>query len=75
MKVGQEIKEDIFDTVLYAIGRTACTERLNLEAAGVKAEANGKFKVNEKDETNVPHIYAIGDVVYGRPELTPVAIE
>ncbi len=48
---------------------------LNIEAAGLKAEANGKFIINENDETNVPHIYAVGDAVYGRPELTPVAID
>lgn len=38
-----------FDTVLFAIGRYAVTEGLNLHAAGVLAEKNGKFKVNEFD--------------------------
>jgi thioredoxin reductase (NADPH) len=48
---------------------------LNLEAAGVKAEKNGKFIVNDEEQTNVPHIYALGDVLYGQLELTPVAIK
>lgn len=58
---GTESSDD-FDTVLFAIGRYAVTQGLNLEAAGVKAEKNGKFNVNEYEQTNVPHIYAIGDV-------------
>lgn len=63
-----------FDTVLGAIGRNADTHKLGLEKAGVVAEKNGKIKcVNE--QTNVSNIYAIGDVVYGCPELTPVAIQ
>lgn len=66
---------DVFDTVVGAIGRTADTAGLALENAGVTVlpENRGKiFCVSEK--TNVDNIYAIGDVVYGIPELTPVAI-
>jgi pyruvate/2-oxoglutarate dehydrogenase complex dihydrolipoamide dehydrogenase (E3) component len=70
-----EEKSDEYDTVLFAIGRYAVTEPLNLEAAGVKAEKNGKFIVNDEEQTNVPNIYAIGDVLYGQLELTPVAIK
>ena len=44
---------DEYDTVLFAIGRYALTAGLNLAAAGLKAESNGKFKVNEQEETNV----------------------
>lgn len=43
---GQE-KQEEYDTVLFAIGRYATTEPLNLAAAGVTVEKNGKFKVNE----------------------------
>ena len=68
-------KSDTFDTVLFAIGRYAVTAGLNLANAGVVAERNGKFKVNEFEQTNVPNIYAIGDVLHGRLELTPVAIK
>jgi len=81
-KVGERIqvtfsdgKSDVFDTVLYATGRYADTRLLNLEAAGVKPLSNGKFEVNEYEQTNVPHIFAVGDILKGRPELTPVAIK
>ena len=36
---------------------------------------NGKVIVDEKEQTNVPNIYGIGDILDGRLELTPVAIE
>ena len=71
---GNFVKEE-YDTVLFAIGRYALTKDLNLESVGVKVEANGKIKVTDVEETNVPHIYAIGDVIYGKLELTPVAIK
>lgn len=69
-----EEKSDTFDTVLFAIGRYAITANICLDKAGVVCEKNGKFKVNEKEQTNVENIYAIGDVLYGQLELTPVAI-
>jgi len=75
MPTGLKLKKsEVFDTVLFAIGRHADTAGLNLEAAGLQCESNGKFKVTN-ERTNVPHIYAIGDVLYGRLELTPVAIK
>lgn len=46
-----------------------------MAAAGVVAEKNGKFKVDECEQTNIPNIYAVGDVLYGQLELTPVAIK
>ena len=64
-----------FDTVLFAIGRYALTKEIHLELAGVKAESNGKIKASDTEQTNIPHIYAIGDVLYGKLELTPVAIK
>lgn len=54
--------QEEFDTVLFAIGRYALTEKINLPGAGVKVEKNGKFLVDEYDRTNVDNIYAIGDV-------------
>lgn len=36
---------------------------------------NGKVPVNDEEQTNVPHIYAIGDILDGKLELTPVAIQ
>lgn len=68
-------ESDIFDTVLFAVGRKALTDDLQLENAGVKRESGSdKLVVDDGEATNVPHIYAVGDVLDGRPELTPVAI-
>ncbi|XP_030771394.1 thioredoxin reductase 2, mitochondrial isoform X3 [Rhinopithecus roxellana] len=70
-------KEDTgtFDTVLWAIGRVPDTRSLNLEKAGVDTSPDTqKILVDSREGTSVPHIYAIGDVVEGRPELTPTAI-
>lgn len=74
-KQGDEEKVEEYDTVLFAIGRYAVTQGLKLENAGLTCEKNGKFVVNEQEQTNVPNIYAIGDVIYGQLELTPVAIK
>jgi len=64
-----------YDTVLFAIGRYAVTKGIDLEKAGVIAESNGKIKAADDEQTNVENIYAIGDVIYGKLELTPVAIK
>jgi glutathione reductase (NADPH) len=62
-----------FDCVLWAIGRGALLDALELQRAGVKLDVQG-FVANDKYQvTNVPGIYAIGDVS-GRAQLTPVAI-
>jgi len=53
------------DIVLLAIGRYAYTAGLNLEAAGVETDDKGRVKTNEHFATNVPGIYAIGDVIAG----------
>ncbi|KAF5284339.1 hypothetical protein FQA39_LY04632 [Lamprigera yunnana] len=68
------VYSDTFDTVLFAIGRQPLTKDLNLENAGVQIikESDKIDVVNE--QTNVPHIYAVGDVLHKKPELTPVAI-
>ena len=61
------------DTVLYATGRIANANGLGLGAIGVEITAAGAIKVNEQYQTNVPHIYAVGDVT-ARMQLTPVAL-
>lgn len=67
---GQQLSE-VFDTVLFAIGRKACTDDLQLQAAGVKlAPSSHKIAVDDEEKTNVDNIYAVGDVIYGQPELT-----
>ncbi|CAH1285653.1 unnamed protein product [Diabrotica balteata] len=65
---------DTFDTVLFAIGRRALTKELHLENCGVKVAGDGEKIDAVNEQTNVPNIYAVGDVLYKKPELTPVAI-
>lgn len=62
-----------FDALIWAIGRTPATHRLNLAAAGLEPDAGGFLSTDRLQETAVPGIYAIGDVT-GREALTPVAI-
>jgi glutathione reductase (NADPH) len=62
-----------FDSVLWAIGRRAASETLDLERAGVALYDDGVVITDKFQNTNVPGIYAIGDVT-GREALTPVAI-
>jgi len=69
-----ELKSEDFDTVLMAVGRNPDTKKLNCDAAGLKTNKWGKFEV-VNEQTNVPNIYAVGDVVEGADELTPVAIQ
>ncbi|MCS4433892.1 dihydrolipoyl dehydrogenase [Aquiflexum gelatinilyticum] len=60
-----ETIEIVGDYVLVSIGRKAYTEGLNAEAAGVKITERGLVEVDAHLRTNVPNIYAIGDVVKG----------
>ena len=61
------------DAVLYATGRIPNTNGLGLEAAGVAVTAAGAIKIDERYQTSVPSIYALGDVT-ARIQLTPVAL-
>ncbi|MEJ0086025.1 MAG: glutathione-disulfide reductase [Pseudomonadota bacterium] len=61
------------DVVLHAIGRVPNTAGLGLERAGVKLDDAGAVIVDEFSQSNVPSIYAVGDVT-NRMNLTPVAI-
>lgn len=67
-------KQIVSDAVLYSIGRVGATDTLNLEAAGLAADERGRIKVNAYFQTEVPHIYAVGDVV-GFPSLASVSME
>jgi NAD(P) transhydrogenase len=67
-------KHIITDKALYSIGRTGSVSRLGLEAAGVKADDRGRISVNEVFQTEVPHIYAAGDVI-GFPALAATSME
>ncbi|MBA3958648.1 MAG: Si-specific NAD(P)(+) transhydrogenase [Parachlamydiaceae bacterium] len=53
------------DVLLYALGRTANAEALGIENAGVKVNNKGYIIVNALFQTNMPHIYAVGDVIGG----------
>lgn len=62
------------DCVLYSIGRQGSTQHLSLEAAGLQADNRGRLKVNENFQTEVPNIYAAGDVI-GFPALAATSRE
>ena len=53
------------DKVLVSVGRKPYTEGLNLSKIGVKKDAKGRIEVNEKLQTSIQNIYAIGDVIKG----------
>ncbi|NRG18601.1 glutathione-disulfide reductase [Rhizobiales bacterium] len=69
-KLGEAITAD---KIMFAIGRKPNTAGLGLEAAGVETNRNGAIIVDGQSRTNVPSIYAVGDVT-DRVNLTPVAI-
>jgi len=58
----------LYDRVLVAIGRTPNGGKINAEAAGVQVSERGFIAVDRQMRTNVPHIFAIGDLV-GQPML------
>jgi len=60
--------------LLLAVGRTPNTDALNLAATGVETDSHGYIKVNEYLETNVPGIYALGDVK-GGPAFTHISYD
>lgn len=53
------------DAVLVAVGRRPCTEGLGLDEAGIRRDAKGRIVVNERFETSVAGVFAIGDVIAG----------
>lgn len=72
IKIGEEVKEITADKVLSAIGVTGNIENIGLEEIGVKTE-RGHIVVDKSNyKTNIPGIYAIGDVI-GAPWLAHVA--
>ena len=61
------------DCVMYATGRVPASAGLGLLDAGVEVRASGSVPVDEYSRTNIPHIFAVGDIT-NRINLTPVAI-
>lgn len=62
------------ETVMYSAGRQGQTEHLNLEAAGLEADARGRIFVDDDYQTKVDHIYAVGDVI-GFPALAATSMD
>ncbi|MBO4288011.1 MAG: dihydrolipoyl dehydrogenase [Kiritimatiellae bacterium] len=61
------------DALLYALGRVPCTAKLNLAAAGVRTDAAGAILTDADGATNVPGVFAAGDVVSGSRLLAHTA--
>lgn len=71
LKSGRMVHSDM---VLYTAGRSGSTNSLQLENCGLTADSRGKLTVNENFQTEVPHIYAVGDVI-GFPSLASTSME
>ena len=67
-------REQRVDCLIWAIGREPATDKINLQAVGVETNERGFIKVDKYQNTNVPGIYAVGDIIEGGIELTPVAV-
>jgi NAD(P) transhydrogenase len=67
-------KRILADTVMYSAGRQGVSDNLRLDAAGLSADERGRIKVDEYFRTEVPHIYAVGDVI-GFPALAATSME
>jgi len=63
----------VFDKILVAVGRTPNGKLINAQAAGLNVNDHGFIDVDAQMKTNVPHIYAIGDIV-GQPMLAHKAV-
>lgn len=74
VKVRQSEREISGTHILVAVGRRPNSDRLNLVAAGIETDQRGFIEVNEKLETSVPGIYAMGDVK-GGPAFTHISYD
>jgi NAD(P) transhydrogenase len=59
---------------MYSAGRQGAADELDLERAGLRADARGRIAVDENFQTAVPHIYAVGDII-GFPALASTSME
>lgn len=67
-------KQITTEMALYSIGRTGATRVLNVDAIKLESDERGLLKVNGHYQTNVPNIYAVGDVI-GFPSLASTSME
>ena len=67
------LKEQVYDLVLQAVGRVPNGKKIGAEAAGVAVDERGFIRVDRQQRTNVPHIFAVGDIV-GQPMLEHKAV-
>jgi NAD(P) transhydrogenase len=67
-------KSILSDALLYAAGRVGNTDALDLEAAGLHADDRGRIRVDANYRTDIPNIYAAGDVI-GFPSLASTSME
>ena len=71
LESGKKMKADC---ILYANGRTGNTDKLNLSAVGLAPDSRGQLKVNSNYQTDVEHVFAVGDVI-GYPSLASAAYD
>ena len=71
LKSGKKIGAPL---LVYSVGRIGATKNLNLERIALQADDRGRLKVNADFQTDVPHIYAVGDVV-GFPALASTSMQ
>ncbi len=67
-------KQIVAEKALYSVGRTGATRSLNLAAAWLQADERGRLQVGPNYQTQVSHIYAVGDVI-GFPSLASTSME
>lgn len=70
---GDETRQETYDKILVAVGRTPNGAKVSADAAGVAVDERGFIHVDRQMRTNAPHIFAIGDVV-GQPMLAHKAV-
>jgi NAD(P) transhydrogenase len=71
LKSGKKIGAPL---LVYSVGRVGATKELNLERIGIKPDERGRLNVNGNFQTELPHIYAVGDVV-GFPALASTSMQ
>ena len=71
LKSGKRVRSDM---LLFAAGRSGAIDDLNLANADLVADSRGRLQVNDRFQTNVPHIYAAGDII-GFPSLAATSME